>query len=365
MVCRKTAAARPSSIRAASRKPRPAHNHTDRAFAAWPGVSRAFLATGPGLGFCSCNPLKPRQRTRAWPRFRCKNRSEKRPPENASIARFQGLCRYRIRSEIKAVFGAWVRQCERARRGRLRTENRQLASGLPEKRRQPAAAKPAPIRAANQKPKARPAQTPPADACMAPVPLQKQEQKKTPEKRLHRTVSGALLLSRQERNRTVSGAWVQQLNGRGADGCGQKTGRLQVVCRKTAAARPASIRAESRKPKAESRKPKAEIQKPRPAQPHGPGFRGLTVAFPGPFPQQAQGLVSAPLKPAQTPPAGACMAPAPLQKQEQKKTPRKRLHRTVSGALLLSNQERNQGGFRGGIGFRRFADGWPGGWVLR
>ena len=275
MVCRKTAAARPSSIRAASRKPRPAHNHTDRAFAAWPGVSRAFLATGPGLGFCSCNPLKPRQRTRAWPRFRCKNRSEKRPPENASIARFQGLCRYRIRSEIKAVFGAWVRQCERARRGRLRTENRQLASGLPEKRRQPAAAKPAPIRAANQKPKARPAQTPPADACMAPVPLQKQEQKKTPEKRLHRTVSGA---------------WVQQLNGRGADGCGQKTGRLQVVCRKTAAARPASIRAESRKPK-------TEIQKPRPAQPHGPGFRGLTVAFPGPFPQQAQGLVSAPSNP--------------------------------------------------------------------
>ena len=318
MVCRKTAAARPSSIRAASRKPRPAHNHTDRAFAAWPGVSRAFLATGPGLGFCSCNPLKPRQRTRAWPRFRCKNRSEKRPPENASIARFQGLCRYRIRSEIKAVFGAWVRQCERARRGRLRTENRQLASGLPEKRRQPAAAKPAPIRAANQKPKARPAQTPPADACMAPVPLQKQEQKKTPEKRLHRTVSGALLLSRQERNRTVSGAWVQQLNGRGADGCGQKTGRLQVVCRKTAAARPASIRAESRKPKAESRNPKA------PARPTTrAGLSRLDCGVSGAFPATSPRLGFCPPQTRSNPASGRVHGPGSTAKTGAKKDPPK------------------------------------------
>ena len=125
--------------------------------------------------------------------------------------------------------------------------------------------------------------------------------------------------------RAVSGAWVRQLNGRGADGCGQKTGRLQVVCRKTAAAKPAPIRATSHepratshepratshepqatshkpqatshKPQATSQKPQAKSQKPRPAQPHGPGFRGLTVAFPGPFPQQAQGLVSAPSNP--------------------------------------------------------------------
>ena len=253
VVCRKTAAARPSSIRAASRKPRPAHNHTDRAFAAWPGVSRAFPATGPGLGFCSCNPLKPRQRTRAWPRFHYKNRSKKRPPENASIARFQRLCCYQSRSEIKAVFGAWVQQCERAHRGRLRTGHGPLASGLLKKRRQPAAARPASIRAASRKPQA-----------ASRKPKAKSQKPK---------------------------------------------------------AKSQKPKAESHKPKAESRKPKAEIQKPRPAQPHGPGFRGLTGAFPGPFPQQAQGLVSAPLKPAQIPPAGACMAPAPLRKQERKKPP--------------------------------------------
>ena len=141
-----------------------------------------------------------------------KTGAKKRPPENASIARFQGLCCYRIRSEIKAVSGARVRQCERARRGRLRTGHGPLASGLPEKRRQPAAARPEPICAASQKPRPaqphgrafaawpgvfrafpatgprlgfcplKPAQSPPAGACMAPVPLQKQEQKKAPRK---------------------------------------------------------------------------------------------------------------------------------------------------------------------------------------
>ena len=79
---------------------------------------------------------------------------QKKPPKNASIARFQGFCCYRIRSEIRAVFGAWVRQRERARRGRLRTGHGPFASGLPKKRRQPAAARPAPIRVASRKPKA-------------------------------------------------------------------------------------------------------------------------------------------------------------------------------------------------------------------
>ena len=114
-VCRKSAASllrrssNLSALKAKSQKPkaRPAQPH-GRAFAAWPGVFRAFPATGPRLGFCTCKPPKACQRTRAWPRLHCKNRSKKRPPENASIARFQGLYCYRIRSEIKAVFGGGI-----------------------------------------------------------------------------------------------------------------------------------------------------------------------------------------------------------------------------------------------------------------
>ena len=77
------------------------------------------------------------------------------------------------------------------------------------------------------------------------------------------------------------------VNGRSADGCGQNTGRLQAVCRKSAASllrrspRPSAPKAKSQKPKAESRKPKAESRKPRPAQPRRPGFCGLAGRFRG------------------------------------------------------------------------------------
>ena len=202
-----------------------------------------------------------------------------------------------------------------------------------------------------------PAQSPSADACMAPAPLQKQEQKKTPEKRLHRTVSGALLPSKQERNRAVSGARVRQCERarreRLRTGHGPLASGLPKKRRQPAAAKPAPIRAESQKPKAKS--PARSTARP--------GFCCLAGRFQGLSRKRPKAWFLF-LQTAQSPPAGACMAPVPLQKQEQKKTPEKRLYRTVSGALLLSKQEQKQGGFRG-IGCRRFADGWPGGWVLR
>ena len=177
---------------------------------------------------------------------------------------------------------------------------------------------------------------------MAPVPLQKQEQKKTHEKRLYRTVSGALLLSKQERNRAVSGVRVRQRErarrGRLRTGHGLLASGLPEKRRQPAAAKPEPIRAESQKPKAKSQKPKAKSQKPKaesqkpkaksqkPKAPARPttqaGLSRLGRAFPGPFPQQAQGLVSVPAT-RSNPASGRMHGPGSTAKTGAKKDPLK------------------------------------------
>ena len=156
--------------------------------------------------------------------------------------------------------------------------------------------------------------------------------KKTPEKRLHRTVSGALLLSNQERNQggfRGAGSAIERSAARtAADG-------TRAACKRFArkllrrSPRPSA-------PQAASQKPKAKSQKPRPAQPHGPSFRGLAGRFQG----LSRNRPKAWFLPPQTrpkPASGRMHCSSFTTKTGAKKTPEKRLHRTVSGALLLSN----------------------------